>query len=593
MSGNRIALRPFENLSGDPSQDVLARGLVLDLATELARFATLEVIPPTSNARVPVSADVEGNRTPLFFLAGGVRRLAERVRISVQLTEGPTGRQVWADRYDAQADEIVAVQDDIVGRVAAALALKSDEVRLAVARRKPITSLEAYECWLRGRSALETGTIEGDREARTFFERSLELDPYFARAYAGLSLSHFNEWSCQAWIEWDEKERLAYEFARRAADLDSSDAMVEIVLGRITLYRGHAEEAARHIDRAIALNPNDADVLAHAAGCRALLGDGASGLELATRATRLNPAFADWYVAPTALSLFVLGRYEESIAFALRMPHATLDCPALLAAALALTGDADRAALYLQRFLAGFEERVTFGRPPEAGEPLRWLLHVDPFRRAEDVGRVTTGLRRAGLPVDPDSERVATIITPAPGRPQAPAQFRLQNDRWHLVFDNAAVELGDTKGLRDLAGLLACAGEERHCLELAGRPAEMGGDAEILDDRARREYRARLAELQRELDEAERNSDLARTGRAREEMDALVEGLSGALALGGRSRALGSGAERARSAVTWRIRSAIKKIAAAHPSLGRHLENSVRTGSYCSYQPERPIAWHL
>ena len=331
---------------------------------------------------------------------------------------------MWAERFDAPADEILAVQDDIVARVAAALALKSDEARLAVARRKPLTSLEAYECWLRGESALQTGTIEGDREARTFFERALELDPHFARAYAGLSLSHFNEWSCQAWIRWDEKERLAYQFARRAADLDTSDAMVEIVLGRITLYRGHFDEAAQHIDRAIALNPNEADVLAYAAACRALLGDGASGLELATKAARLNPVSADWYIAPTALSLFVLGRYDESIAFALRMPHATLDCPALLAAALALAGDRGRAAVYLQRFLADFEERVTFGRAPEAGEPLRWLLHVDPFRRTEDVERVTMGLRLAGLPMDPDSERVATIVTPAPGQPPATARFR-------------------------------------------------------------------------------------------------------------------------------------------------------------------------
>ena len=354
-----------------------------------------------------MTADSQGGATPLFVLAGGVRRIEQRIRISARLTEGPTGRQVWAERFDAPADEILAVQDDIVARVAAALALKSDEARLAVARRKPLTSLEAYDCWLRGRSALQTGTVEGDREARTFFERALELDPHFARAYAGLSLSHFNEWSCQAWIQWDETERLAYHFARRAADLDTSDAMVEIVLGRITLYRGHFDEAAQHIDRAIALNPNEADVLAHAAACRALLGDGASGLELATKATRLNPASADWYIAPTALSLFVLGRYEESIAFGLRMPHATLDCPALLAAALALAGDRGRAAVYLQRFLADFEERVTFGRAPEAGEPLRWLLHVDPFRRTEDVERITTGLRLAGLPMDPDSERVA------------------------------------------------------------------------------------------------------------------------------------------------------------------------------------------
>lgn len=593
MPATRIALQPFEHLSPDPSAEILARGLGLDLATELARFATLEVIPPTSTPRVLATLDHEGGVTPLFVLAAGVRRLENRIRISAHLTEGPYGRQIWADRFDAPADEILAVQDEIVARVAAALALRSDDARLRVARRKPLASLELYECWLRGRECLQQGTVEADIEARAFFERALELDPHFARAYTGLSLSHFNEWSCQAWVQWDEKERLAYRFARRAAELDASDAMVEIVLGRITLYRGRFDEAAAHVERAIALNPNDADVLAHAAGCRALLGDGASGVALATKAARLNPASADWYIAPTALSLFVTGRYAESIELALRMPHATLDCPALLAASLALAGDHDRAAVYLQRFLADFEERVTFGRAPDPGEPLRWLLHVNRFRREEDVQRVTTGLRLAGLPVDPDTLSAPDLrISPAKER-SASAQFRWQGERWHLVFDGASITLADAKGLRDLASLLACPGEERHCLELAGRPAETGGDEAVLDDRARREYRARLAELQRDIDTAERDSDLARGAQAREEMEALVEALSGALGLGGRSRALGSGAERARSAVTWRIRSAVKKIAAAHDALGRHLENSIRTGTYCSYQPERPVDWQF
>ena len=103
----------------------------------------------------------------------------------------------------------------------------------------------------------------------------------------------------------------------------------------------------------------------------------------------------------------------------------------------------------------------------------------------------------------------------------------------------------------------------------------------------------RLAELQREIDDADRDNDPARGSRAREEMDALVEALAGALGLGGRSRSLGSATERARSAVTWRIRSAVRKIATVHPALGRHLENSIRTGTYCSYQPERPIDWDI
>jgi hypothetical protein len=100
-----------------------------------------------------------------------------------------------------------------------------------------------------------------------------------------------------------------------------------------------------------------------------------------------------------------------------------------------------------------------------------------------------------------------------------------------------------------------------------------------------------VRELQQEIDEADATHDLARGERAREELDRIVELLSGALGLGGRSRTLGSAAERARSAVTWRIRSAIKKIGQAHPRLGRHLENAVRTGTFCIYQPEVAVDW--
>ena len=131
-----------------------------------------------------------------------------------------------------------------------------------------------------------------------------------------------------------------------------------------------------------------------------------------------------------------MGRLEESIQFGLRMPHATLDCPTILAAALALVGDRTRASLYVQRFLADFHERVTFGRTSEPGEPLRWPLHVDPFRRAEDVERVTTGLRLAGLSMDPDTDRPHLVATLPVGSTPSVAAFRRDADRWHVAFEH-------------------------------------------------------------------------------------------------------------------------------------------------------------
>ena len=100
-----------------------------------------------------------------------------------------------------------------------------------------------------------------------------------------------------------------------------------------------------------------------------------------------------------------------------------------------------------------------------------------------------------------------------------------------------------------------------------------------------------IQDLQADLAEAERHNDFARTERLSEELDAVIEQLSAAVGLGGRGRKLGDPAEKARTAVTWRIRSAVKKIAAVHPELGRHLAASIRTGAFCSYRPEHPVRW--
>jgi TolB-like protein/Tfp pilus assembly protein PilF len=591
MSSTTIALLPFDNLSGDPEQDYFARGFVEDIGTELSRFPTLEVLYPRATAALLAddSSSADGLAAD-HLLRGSTRRAGDVIRVAVQLIEFETERQVWANRYEATADTLLSVQDEIAARVAGALAIQVDEVRLCQARRKPLASLELYECWLRGLECLHRGCVEGDAEARRFFERALEIDPNYARAYTGLSLSHFNEWSCQAWQRWDETERLAYAYARRAAALDDSDAVAQVVMGRVQLFRREFDEAGHCIERAVALNANDADVLVHASLCLGLLGEGEYALSLARRAMRLNPRFSGWYLAAEAQALFVLGRYDESIRSAIKIPNALVDLPAWLAAAHALEGEIDQARTYVDRFLTTFTEKITFGREPEPGEPLRWLFHVNPFRRDEDAAPLGEGLRLAGLLSDPDERRSDAVPRTAP---RETATFRRDGDRWTLAFDGQAVSLTDVKGFGDLAALLARPNEEVHCLELAGRPAEPGGRDAVLDDRAKREYRARMQDLQREIDEADAAHDVARAANAREELDAFVDMLSGSLGLHGRSRTLGSAAERARSAVTWRMRSAMKKIAAAHPRLGRHLENSVRTGTFSVYAPERPVAWLL
>jgi hypothetical protein len=321
--------------------------------------------------------------------------------------------------------------------------------------------------------------------------------------------------------------------------------------------------------------------------CRAYLGDGESGVTLATKAARLNPQHPDWYAYCASLPLFVLQRYADAVALLSPARRSIVDLPAYLAAAYALLGDPERARASLDTFLADFVEKITFGRPPEPGEPLRWLLHVNPFRHPEAAEHFARGLRLAGLPADPDERRPRAVDTPAR------AVFRAEGELWTLAFEGVAVQLTEAKGFHDLTELLARPDARVHCLELAGRSAEPRGDDPVLDARARREVASRARELQEEIDEADTLNDRGRAERAREELDRVVTALSGALGLGGRARRLGSAAERARTAVTWRIRNAIRKIQTAHPILGRHLENAVRTGTYCAYSPDRRVDWSL
>jgi hypothetical protein len=172
-------------------------------------------------------------------------------------------------------------------------------------------------------------------------------------------------------------------------------------------------------------------------------------------------------------------------------------------------------------------------------------------------------------------------------------RFQRDGDGWVVEWAGTELRVRGSKGMADLAQLLGRPGQEVHCLELAGAGAEQSSTGEVIDDEARRAYEQRIRDLQAEIDEAEANNDHARADRAQAEFDAVVEHLASALGLGGRARRGGSTAERARSAVTHRLRSTIRRLADEHPSLGRHLTASVSTGTYCAYRPEHPTTWQL
>lgn len=205
------------------------------------------------------------------------------------------------------------------------------------------------------------------------------------------------------------------------------------------------------------------------------------------------------------------------------------------------------------------------------------------------------------------TDRATALGTPDPTRPdrrlsatEAPSgqqpEFRIVGDVWHLVYDGDSCSIRDNKGMRDLAALLAAAGREIAVVDLAaeaGPPPPEGDLGPSIDARARDAYRLRLVDLDEALDEADQRGDVHRCGLLAAERDALLAELAHAYGLGGRDRPQGDRAERARTAVTSRIRYAIRRIGQHHPALARHLDASIRTGRFCAYRPDRPIDWRL
>ena len=207
-------------------------------------------------------------------------------------------------------------------------------------------------------------------------------------------------------------------------------------------------------------------------------------------------------------------------------------------------------------------------------------------------------------------ERVAVVDTalagagPSTAGPPAPAgsssaSLRRAADVWEVAFRGRTATVRHAKGLTDLAALLSRPGHEVHVLDLVGGGSAGGGPVgsrggdlgEVLDPQARDAYRRRLAELDAALADAEADGDAEEAARVTGERDFLVAELASAYGLGGRTRRAGDPAERARTTVTWRLRDAVKRLEAVHPELGRHLRSSLRTGTFCAYDPEQPVVW--
>ncbi|MCB9276965.1 MAG: hypothetical protein H6564_23235 [Lewinellaceae bacterium] len=584
-----LAILPFQALSDDARVGMFCHGLAMDVIADLSRFRSFRILAydamkGLSHQAVTDSPALQGRQLD-YILKGLVRQQGDKLLFNLQLVQARQNRLVWAEKFSGGFEELFQIQEYIVEKMAVSLQHFVDHDLLSEIRKKPLTSLNAYECWLRGFQELKKGTLEADEQARAYFLQAMDIDPHYPRAYTGMSLSFFNEWSCQLWHRWDVSRNGAFEWAQKALELDEWDHVSNAILGRIYVFNGEYEKAEQSLRKSLRINPNDPDTLVYITVGLAYLGYLDEALEHYERAKHLNPG--QNLAGCGAFIHLELGHYEEAIALAEQQEAGKgwVDFPAYKAAAYYMKGSLDKMHASWQEFLNDFSQKVNCGRPADTATALKWMIDVNPYRGATRLQPFWEYMGQAGLVELRAAE-------PPPPLAHANRFYEERGGLWALAFGGKQVQLAGVKGLHDLARLLSGPNEPIHCTELMGALAlEDGGG--VFDEKAKAAYHKRILELQEEIEEAEANLNSSRLAALQEEYDKLLEHLSQAIGKGGKTRRAASSVEKCRAAVTWRIRSAIKKISTAHPALGKHLEVSVKTGVFCEYAPEYEVDWML
>jgi adenylate cyclase len=393
-----VAVLPFDNLSGDPGEQLFSDGITEDIITELSRFHRLLVVARHSSFHYrDGSGDVSriGRELQVQYLVeGSIRKDGGRIRITAQLIETVSGSHLWAEHYDRSLDDLFDLQDEVAKMIASALAGRIEVEDLAKAKRKPPESMTAYDYWLRGKKCLDRWTPEANAEARRLFAKAIESDPEFARGYAGLAFTY--EWAAY-YSAWDAEGSSSHEnarlYAERAVALDDTDHLPHVVLGWVHHQLGEFEQAQQQFARAAAINPNDADTMMNKAMVLALEGRPDEAIEIAQFAIRLNPRHPDWYLAFLGACFFRANRYADAAALWERAPDAVPEIRACLAAACILDGRPPDARRHMEEFLRRFALHWT-------GQPgVRAFVSTEfAFAEETDVDRFANALRAAGMP---------------------------------------------------------------------------------------------------------------------------------------------------------------------------------------------------
>ncbi|MCI0403645.1 MAG: protein kinase, partial [Acidobacteria bacterium] len=308
-----LAVLYFENLSGDKEDEYFRDGITEDLITELFKITGLHVL---SRSAVLAFRDKSLNAMQVgqqlgatYVLEGSVRRAGTRLRVNAQLIETKSGHGTWGERYDRQLEDIFAIQDEIVKSIAKAMQVMLSETEKKAIAKTPTADVKAYDYYLRGRQFFHQFRRRGYDYARQLFTRAIEIDPSYARAYAGVADCH--SYLYMYWDASEENLKAAEESSRRALLLDPELAEAHVSRGLAISLRKRYDDAQMEFETAIRLDPKLFEGYYFYARACFQQGKLEEAARFFGRASEVNP---DDYQAPTLLGTVMtgLGRKEDA-----------------------------------------------------------------------------------------------------------------------------------------------------------------------------------------------------------------------------------------------------------------------------------------
>ncbi len=314
-AGRSVAVLYFENMSSSKEDEYFRDGISEDIITELSKIGQLRVFPRAEmlayRDKQVTAAQVGQELGASHVLGGTLRRAGNRLRITAQLVETKTRHSVWAERYDRQMEDVFAIQDEIAQNIAAALKLALTEQEKKAIAKAPTTNVEAYDYYLRGRQFFHQFRRKGFEFAQQMFERAIEIDPTYARAYAGIA--DCCSFLYTYWHASTNTLEQADAASRKALELDPESAEAHASRGLALSLRKLYEEAAREFESAIRLDPKLFEGYYFYARARYAQGKMEDAARLYEQACKVNP---DDYQAPALLATTYasLGRKADSIA---------------------------------------------------------------------------------------------------------------------------------------------------------------------------------------------------------------------------------------------------------------------------------------